>query len=56
MDFHVAEFIADKANACESNSCGDTYPGGCAGLVERVFPYDHDYYKIIDDCRSDGAR
>ena len=56
VDFYVAEFMYKSWNSCKNNKCGSNYPGGCGGLLERVFPDNHDYYQIIDDCRSVGAK
>jgi hypothetical protein len=56
VDTRLAQFMHTKSTACSDNNCGNTYPGGCDGLLERVFPYDHDYYRMIADCRESGAR
>jgi hypothetical protein len=55
VDTSLAQFMESKSTVCAQNNCGNTYPGGCEGLLERVFPYDEDYYQMIELCRDSGA-
>jgi hypothetical protein len=55
VDSSLAQFMESKSTVCAQNNCGNTYPGGCEGLLERVFPYDEDYYQMIELCRDSGA-
>jgi hypothetical protein len=54
VDTNLAVFMREKTRVCGNYNCGSNYPGGCAGLLEKVFPYDERYYQVIEDCRIAG--
>ena len=56
VDTNLAQFMREKSRVCGDYNCGRNYPGGCAGLLEKVFPYDKHYYQMIDNCRMAGAQ
>jgi hypothetical protein len=54
VDTNLAVFMREKSRVCGDYNCGTNYPGGCAGLLEKVFPYDERYDQIIEGCRIAG--
>ena len=56
VDTNLAVFMREKSRVCGDYNCGSNYPGGCAGLLEKVFPYDEHYYQMIENCRMAGAQ
>ena len=56
VDTNLAQFMREKSRVCGDYNCGSNYPGGCAGLLEKVFPLDEHYDRMIEDCRIAGAQ